>query len=172
MIKPPRTELPTQALAALEAFFDADLRPICEGVPVRVSYLHLDERLQDCLRGAVRTGCLTQGLESIAKLLDDEKKWLVEVQKRTGQPPAQRMSRLLFLSNDGSERFYRQAASLLGAHGNRLACARLDAPSETLGSLLAGARGNPAKAVLINDKRALGAFLAAVARHLPVPVSR
>lgn len=165
MLRLPRTNLAPEAITQIEAFIDADLRPIAEANPVLVSHRPLGSELQECLQITLRTGCITQGLETITKVLDDEKKGLVEVQKRTEQVPGQRMSRFLFISNDGSERFYRQVAALLKAHGDRVGCVRLDASSSELGTLL-GARGNPAKAALIHDKKALGLFFTELARVL------
>lgn len=168
MLKFPKSPLTPEDEAKIAALFQADVRPLFEGSSTLVSYFTFNAATQEGLRITARTGCLSQGLESIARILDDEKKGLVEVQKRTGQSSGQRMSRLLFLSNDGSERFYRQAASVLTNHGNRVWCLRLDASSEDLGNLVAS-RKNPAKAIMINDKKALGLFLR-VFCHLPPSV--
>ncbi len=163
MLKLPKSEMSAEQTAAVEAYLQRDVRPIWEAGGA-VSFVAFDPVLQEALKSTLRTGCLSQGLESIAKLLDDEKKGLVAVQSRTGQVPPERMSRLLLVTNDGSERFYRQVASLLSAHVGRLWSLRVETTSESLGILLA--RG-PAKAILINDKKALAGFLTALARNLP-----
>jgi len=165
MLKLPRTALPPAELERVEAYFQADVRPVCEASATLVSYQPFDAAIQESLKITARTGCFTQGLEAIERLLDAEKKGLTEVQKRTGQAPAQRMSRLLFISNDGSERFYRQVGALMVAHGNRIWACRLDGSSEDLGGLLA-MRKSPAKALLINDKKALALFLTSLSRLL------
>ncbi len=163
MLRLPKSDLSPEQLSAVEAYFQRDLRSVWENSTARISYVAFDLGLQEGLKSTLRTGCLSQGLEPIAKLLNDEKKGLVAVQSRTGQVPVDRMSRLLFITNDGSERFYRQISSLISAHGNRVWAARVDTTSEAMGALLA--RG-PAKAILINDKKALAGFLAALARNL------
>lgn len=163
MLKLPRTSLSPEEITAVEAFFAADLRPVFEGSSAVISYLPFDMTTRKSFQAVMRTGCFSQGLESIAKVLDDEKKGLTEVQKKTGQPPANRMSRLLFISNDGSERFYKQVSSLLTSHGNRVWCCRVEANAEELGSLLTVAS---AKAIMINDKKALALYLTTLARDV------
>jgi hypothetical protein len=171
MLKLPRTTLEPEQLAAVENFFTSDVRPVCMGSEIVASHISLEQNLRDSLRSHARTGCITRGLETIAKFLDDEKKGLVQMQEKTGQPDAQRMSRLLLFSSDGSERFYRQVASLLKAHGNRVWGCRLDVSDEELGALVVG-EGNPAKALLINDKKALASFLTELSRNLRAPEAR
>jgi hypothetical protein len=87
------------------------------------------------------------------------------VQEKTGQPPANRASRLLILANDGAERFYRDADKLVAAHADRLLAFLIDADAPTLGAA-ATAKGNAAKALMIDDKIALGLFLSAYADAL------
>ncbi len=156
MLKLPRTSLEPHDIAAVESLFQADLRPVFDGSNSLISWLALDERIRNSFNAVARTGCFSRGLELIAKLLDDEKKGLVAVEERVQQPPTQRMSRLLFISNDGSERFYRQVASLLTQHGNRVWACHLDADAEALGRLIGV---TSSKALMINDKKALALFL-------------
>lgn len=162
MLKLPRTELKPEEISKVETYFQSETHKVWEGSSHLVSYFELSPAIKEGFQAIIRTGCFSQGLESIAKLLEDEKKGLDEVQRKTNQPATQRMSRLLFISNDGSERFYRQVASLLTAHGNRLWCCRLNAPSEDLGPLV---NTVSAKALMITDKKALALFLTTLARH-------
>ena len=75
-----------------------------------------------------------------------------------------RISRLLVLTNDGSERFYRQVASLLERHGPRVVAVRLPVDAETLGESLFG-KGQAARLVMIEHKAAVGAVLLALAKQ-------
>lgn len=156
MLKLPRTSLEPRDIAAIEALFQADLRPVCEQSNLLISWLPFDERICSAIKVVRRTGCLSRGLELISKELEDEKKGLTAVEERVNQPPAQRMNRLLFVSSDGSERFYRQVSTVLTQHGNRVWCCRLEATAEDLGSLLGV---TSVKALMINDKKALALFL-------------
>ena len=76
----------------------------------------LNPALQSALKVVFGTGHLIQGLELITKHMEREAKGLKAVQEKSGQAPAQRLSRLLLLASDGSDRFYRDAASLLHKH--------------------------------------------------------
>lgn len=164
MLKFPRTELASEELAKLEAYFTADLRPLYPDLDCEVSFLAFTNALQEALKTTARTGHLHQGLESIAKQLETEKIGLDAVAERTAAPVGQRMSRLLLISNDGSERFHHQVAALVVTHGHRLWVAKLEASSEELGALISS-RGNPAKAVMIGDKKALALFLMEICRR-------
>lgn len=165
MLKFPRTELTAPELAAVEAYLAADVRPLFEGSTALVSHLRFDSIVMESLRVTARSGRLSQGLEAIEDILAAEKKGLAEVQARLAQPAGQRMSRLLLLSNDGSARFYRQVSNLLSQHSDRLWACRLEATAAELGALIT-VRGNPAKAVLIEDKKVVALFLTELSRRV------
>ena len=78
---------------------------------------------------------------------------------------AQRLSRLVLLANDGAERFYHDAASLLARNADRTWGCLIDATATELGRSFT-AKGGPAKALMINDKTALGLFLTTLAQRL------
>jgi hypothetical protein len=83
---------------------------------------------------------------------------LEAVRLKTGQPPVQRLSRLIILANDGSERFYHDAESLLQRHRDRAWGCVVAARAEELGQAFA-AKGQPARAFMIDDRKALSFFL-------------
>ena len=142
-------------LAALEAYFSVPSKPLV-----------FDDKMRQALRAVFGTGHLVQGLEAIETLLDREKKGIDSVREKTGQTPSsQRMSRLVFLATDGSDRFERHAEAMLSRHADRVHAVRIAADSEALGAALT-AKGNPAKALMIADRKALGLFLAALAALL------
>ena len=68
----------------------------------------------------------------------------------------------MVLTNDGAERFYRQAESLLKSHEPRLVGVRLKVDAETLGEALFG-RGRTARLLMIEHKTAVGTILLALA---------
>lgn len=153
-------------LAALEKYFKDTQRPLREGSEVRVSVWPLDEKLRASLQGILHTGHVVQGLESIGELLDREKKGLDAARLKSGQQaPAPRLARLILLSNDGSERFLRDAAAVLSRHVDRAHGALVDVTAEELGKLFTQ-KGKPAKALLIDDRKALGLFLRTLADSL------
>lgn len=165
MLKLPKDVAKHPKLPAIEAFFASREQPLREASKVMVTHLTYDDTFRKALREAVRTGHLMQGLEQMTKQLDKEKKGLVTMQTKAGQAPAHRLSRLLILASDGSERFYHDAESLLLRHEDRMWGCLVDATSEELGQAFA-AKGQPAKAFLIADRKALGMFLVALAEAL------
>ena len=72
------------------------------------------------------------------------------------------MSRLLILSDDGAERFYRHVESLLRRHGPRLLAIRLDSSAEELGSAVFRP-GALARLLLVTHKDAVAKALLSLA---------
>jgi hypothetical protein len=162
MLKLPKQLAPHPKAEALTARFDETARPVRDGSPVLVSHWALDDALARALKAALGTGHLVQGLEAIAQQLDREKKGLDAVREKTGDAPAGRLSRLLLLASDGSERFYREAEAVLARHGDRLWGCRVEADAARLGEAFTP-KGRPTKALLIDDKQALTLALLALA---------
>lgn len=154
--------------AALEDYLKATQRLLRSGSEVTVSYWSFDARIAQALRGILHTGHVVQGLEHISEVLDREKKGLDALEQRSGQVPASpRLARLLLLSNDGSDRFLREAAALLVRHGARAYGIVLDTDAVELGQL-STKKGNPTKALLIDDRKVLASFLKAIGDQLPM----
>ena len=97
--------------------------------------------------------------------MDKETHGLKSIAKKTGAPVPERLSRLLLLSNDGSDRFYRLAESVLSENQERMTGCIITTDSEVLGSLFSKKK-LPLKALLINDRKALETFLLQVFAHL------
>ena len=76
-------------------------------------------------------------------------------QKAPESPQNARASRFLFLANDGSTRFYRDAEVLLTRYAQRLLICRIDLAGEAFGAAILGAP-RLVRAVLVHDKK-LGA---------------
>jgi hypothetical protein len=133
-----------------------------EGGRNRVPMLALSPALAAVLRSALTAGLACQGLELIADKLAAEQKGLDAVSKKSpGGPQQARISRVLFLANDGSTRFYRDADALLSRYGSRLLGCRLDLPGEALGNALLGSP-KLVRSVLVLDKEAAAAALLAL----------
>lgn len=114
------------------------------------------------LKSAQEKDRLSRGADSIERSLGVEARGLALVDKKTGETRTQRISRLLIMSNDGAERFYRKVESLLRQHGNRVMAIRIGADSKQLGEHLFG----PEKAVkllLVENKEDVAAILLALA---------
>ncbi|HEU4536487.1 MAG TPA: hypothetical protein VFS00_20320 [Polyangiaceae bacterium] len=153
---------------AVEAALAADARPLWERGVVRVAHRPLTESLRRALAGAALRDALEQGLEGIEARLQSEQRGLDALRAKPGAPPpgAPRVSRLLVLASDGSQRFYRDAEALLRRYEARLLGLRLDAPGDALGPAVLG-REALARALLIADRDAVGAVLLALVPPAP-----
>lgn len=124
-----------------------------EGGRNQVATLPITEALSGTLRGALSAGQACQGLELLTEKLANEQKGLDAASVKTPDSPQNaRVSRVLFLANDGSTRFYRDCDALLSRYAQRLLACRLDVTGEELGNAL---RGNSklVRSVLVFDKK-------------------
>jgi hypothetical protein len=83
------------------------------------------------------------------------------IQKDPASPQAQRISRVLFMANDGSERSFRECDTLLFSYSQRLVGCRLEISGEELGTALFGAP-RLVRAILVSDKKAAARTLLAL----------
>ena len=139
-----------------------DPHPLWPGGTLRIATLPLDAALADALRSARTANRVRRGLESIAAALDAEAHGLAQVDRESGVARGARMSRLLFVTNDGADRFYRHVETLLSRHAARVQGLRLDASAAELGALLFGPEAI-ARIVLLEHKDAVAAALLAIA---------
>lgn len=158
----PRAIEADPAAAERVAALLASGRPLWRDGELLVPRVALDAPLQAALRHAQRTRELVRGLEGAEEALAAEDKGLRHAERAGAAPHAARISRLLLLTDDGAERFYRRAETLLRRHTPRLVAVRLATDAGTLGALLFGP-GRPARAVLLERKEAVAAALLAIA---------
>jgi hypothetical protein len=104
------------------------------------------------------------GLEAIAQQLDAEAKGMADADRASGAARGARVSRLLLVSDDGAERFYRHVETLLRRHADRVLGVRLEAGAAELGALLFGPSAL-ARVVLVEHKDAVAAVLLALAER-------
>ena len=124
-----------------------------EGGRHQVATLPITETLSATLRGALVAGQACQGLELITEKLASEQKGLDAVSQKTPESPQNaRASRILFLANDGSTRFYRDCDALLVRYAQRLLACKLDLTGEELGNALHGG-SKLVRSVLVHDKK-------------------
>lgn len=143
-----------------------DLRPLWPDGTLRVATVPLDAALADALRSARTANRIRRGLERIATALDAEAHGLARVDRESGVARGARLSRLLCVTNDGAERFYRHVETLLTRHADRVQGLRLDASAAELGALLFGPAAL-ARVVLLEHKDAVAAALLAIAGPEP-----
>jgi len=128
---------------------------------IHVPMVAFSPALAEALQSAHRAGQLVRSLEGAESRLAAEDRGLSLVDQQTGVLRAARVSRLLVLADDGTERFYRQVERLLRQQGPRVLALRLDVKAETLGQMLFGP-GRRALLLLLDHKEAVSAVLLAL----------
>lgn len=161
MLKLPKGVLAHPKIAAIEALFSANLSLLRPEGKLKVPHWKFDAGLGKALTAVAAMSHLIPGLEAASKSLGRERQGLELLVTKAGQTQNPRLSRLLLLSNDGSERFYHDAESLLLQYTGRLLGCVLDATSEDLGALLLPPQ-KIAKALMIEDRKVLEHFLVAL----------
>ena len=127
------------------------------GLP-RIARHRLNRAIEAGLFDARRARRLARGLEGAESLLAAEEAGLKNAASSQTNSNRVRISRLLVVSGDGSERFYRQVERLRERFANRLEVLLLDCDDEALGAAAFG-RGRRARALLIYHKDAVVHFL-------------
>jgi len=122
----------------------------------------VNDVLLEALSAAYRAGHVVRSLEKTQAVLAAEAHGQRLADRRSGTERGQRISRLLILANDGSERFYRQVASLLKRHGPRVIAVFLKTDAAALGGAVFG-KGRAARLLMIEHKAAVGDVLLALA---------
>lgn len=136
------------------------------GIPVAGMTLELAE----ALRSAYSAGQVVRSRENAERKLAAEERGLQMADRQIGTPRGVRVSRLLLLASDGSERFYRQIEALLRRHGSRVLAVRLEIDEHGLGELLFGP-GHVARLLMLEHKQAVGSVLLAMAGQWEDPGS-
>ena len=122
----------------------------------------MTDALAAVLRAALASELACQGLELATDMLASEQKGLDAVRaKATEGPQNARISRILFLANDGSTRFYRDCDAQISRYQRRLLACRLDIAGEDLGNLLLGSP-RLVRSVLVFDKKVAAKALLAL----------
>ncbi len=150
--------LPSEAIERVLKKSEAKL---WDGSSELVPFVVFSTTLESALKGVRQSGQLLGGLEAIETILQKEQAGLTKVGAiPVAKDRVQAASRLVFLSNDGSERFYRSAENLLRRFGRRVLICRLDVGSEVLGRFFG--KDASVKALLVTRKDLVSRVLSAL----------
>lgn len=158
----PRQLADDPAARGLAEALVAHAEPLWRRGECHATRVALSSEVGAALRRAFSTGRLVRGIDAAEKVLAAEQRGQQRVDRDIGVDRGARISRLLVLADDGSERFYRSVDFLLRRHAPRVLALRLDASQEVVGSLLFGP-DQVARLVLIQHKDAVAAVLLALA---------
>lgn len=132
------------------------------GGSLSISVIAASEVLRKVLRRASLNGHVRWGLEAISEKLKVEEKGIAHLRENRGLPTGHRVSRLLLVSNDGAERFYRDIERLLRAHVPRLFGCMVDIDGNELGNLVSS-REKQVKVVMADHKSVVAEIFKAIA---------
>ena len=158
----PRRVEDDRGAAHLASALAARSQLLWAGSEVRVPQVEVSPDLEAVLKSAFSARRIVRGLEGAERVLAAEQRGLKHVDEKTGAARGGRVSRLVVLANDGSERFYRSVESLLHRHTPRVLALRLSVDESGLGQLLFGP-DQVARLLLIEHKDAVSAVLLALA---------
>jgi hypothetical protein len=135
------------------------------GGDLYVPLIPASEGLQKVLRTGRFNNHIRYGLEATSAKLESEKKGIANVRQRHGVDGVlygDRISRLLLISNDGAERFYRHIEHILRLHAPRVLGCLLDIDSNGLGTM-ATCKERRIKLVMVEHKDLVSDVLRAIA---------
>jgi len=153
MLKLPKLLESDDRAAVIEKRLTENSKLLWSGGTIKVPKLPLTTSMEKALSLSRRAGQLRGGLESIESTLGREKSGLLAVAKKQKHKAesSHRLSRLLIMSSDGSERFYRHCEMLLSSHGDRMIGLQLDTQSQLIGQKFFG-KDAQVKALLVSHK--------------------
>jgi len=147
----PRKHQSPQEEEALRTALYARTQKIRPEGELVVPLLTVNSALTQALITAERRGHLRIGLDAAEEKLVRERHGLLKMEKEQGLFVGKRISRLILVANDGTERFYRSVEWLAKDHKSRLLVCRLDIPGSEIGRILFGEERN-IKLLLIDHK--------------------
>lgn len=142
---------------------NSHLRAVKPAIKFTVPSFAISQSVIDALYSARRTGRLVRGFKDAEKNLAAERKGIANVDLKAGSAGKGRISRLVVLASDGSERFYRQTKRLTEQNRPRVMAIHLDVTSFELGEKLFGPKER-ALLLLLNHKEALVNLLISLIR--------
>ncbi len=145
------------------ASLNNNLAPALPGSDYVLPSFQKSQPIFEALNLARRTGRLVRGFEDAEKRLTAERTGIIYADKKTGMNRKERISRVVVVASDGSERFYRQTKKLVEQNRPRVLAIQLDITSFELGERLFG-EGKRVLFLLINHKDAVINFLTSLIR--------
>lgn len=131
------------------------------GSDLSVPMITMDDPLKKVLQRANIRGHVRCGLEAISDRLERERRGIAHLRESKGLPTGDRVSRLLLISSDGAQRFYRHIEHLLQLHAPRLLACMLDMDGNALGSVITG-KERQIKVIMAEHKEAVSEILRAL----------
>jgi hypothetical protein len=161
-LKLPRAIESDDRFDEIEKLLTKNSRPLWRRGTLAIPHLPFSPALEKALVQAKNIHQVERGLEGIERLLLNEAKGLEATRKKQGAENPNRISRLLILTSDGSERFYRSCESLLIQHADRVLGLRVGASSPVFSKNLFG-EDKLSRALLVSDRDSVSQVLVSLA---------
>ncbi len=145
-------------IADVRAALNAEVRVLWPRGTLAVAVVPLGASLRATLAALAVNARVQRGLEAAESALDAERRGLDALPEAVAVRQGQRVSRVVVISNDGAERFYRHVERLALVHAPRVLVCLLDCTSVVLGELLYGP-GAIAKLLFTTHKTAATTLL-------------
>jgi hypothetical protein len=142
----------------------AHAEPLWRAGTRHVALVEPEPDLVRSLLNAVSTGHVVRSLERAEQTLAGEEKGLQMADRQQDGSRGKRVSRLIVVTNDGAERFYRHVESLLNRYSTRVLAVRIDLDAAGLGKLLFGSN-QTARLVMLTHKTSVTAVLLSLAEQ-------
>ena len=131
------------------------------GGDLDIPMIRMSDLLNKALQKAMVEGHIRCGFEAASDRLKNERAGITHARERDGVFHGERISRLILVSNDGTERLYWHVEQLIRSHMPRLLGCLLDMDGSALGRLING-RERQTKVVLMEHKDAVSEALRAI----------
>jgi hypothetical protein len=151
MLKLPKSWEADPHKETLLSLLEGSSRALRADGTIKVPHLPLSAGLKTALAFARRCGKMRGGLENIENLLQREETGFSKLAARGQDTRPTAITRVLILSDDGSDRFYRHCEALITRYEPRILCINLEMSSSALGQTFFGKEA-VVKALLIEQK--------------------
>ncbi|MBI3554657.1 MAG: hypothetical protein HY074_00155 [Deltaproteobacteria bacterium] len=160
---PPTLKLPRQVEAdprceSIVELLARNQQPLWEKGTLTVPHLTFLPSLENALKFSFGTKQLERGLEHIDVILNAEQKGQMAVREQKNAAPAYRVSRLLVIPDECTERFYRTCEATLFHHAERVLGIRVNVPYTTFAQSFLGPEAH-VKVLLVSERAAVANVL-------------
>ncbi|MCD4652971.1 hypothetical protein K8T06_03450 [bacterium] len=163
--KLPKTVDDTEIELALKNYLQKNLKALSHLSRFQLPVIQFGKEIKQALVFSHKDHSLIRGLPGIRKLLENENAGLKKLAKIDSSSAPKRISRILLISKDGSDRFKREINDLLLQNNPRLAGIILNCTASELGLVISGKSGM-VKAVLASHKNSVNLILSTLIRRL------
>ncbi|MGM0599710.1 MAG: hypothetical protein ACQETH_07795 [Candidatus Rifleibacteriota bacterium] len=145
----------------IKHYIGENQKKLWQKAQTRAVFVPASEKLINLFQLEHKRGRLIRGYELVERTLLAQLEGTKSVDARTGVKRGRRLSRLIVVSNDGSERYYRKIDKLAVQFESIVLLFRIDIDSASLGEMFFGP-GKIAKVFMLDHKESMANALEAL----------